>query len=120
MIYIHRILYNSVYIYHHIISISLIIYIDLYHNQNYLSTWVLRVLIFVHGFVENLVFLSDTAPCRGFPEMGMPYKWMFFSCFFDGKSYANMNEQGYKPPFLHLPEIGLNSLRCLHFLIHQL
>ena len=81
VIYIHRILYNSVYIYHHIISISLIIYIDLYHNQNYLSTWVLRVLIFVHGFVENLVFLSDTAPCRGFPEMGMPYKWMFFSCF---------------------------------------
>lgn len=54
--------------------------------------------------------------------MGMPYKWMcFFPCFFDGKSYANMNEQGYKPPFLHfLPEIGLNSLRCLHFLIHQL
>ena len=85
MIYIRRILYNSVYIYHHIISISLIIYIyiDLYHNQNYLSTWVLRVLIFVRmGLSRTWSFFLTQHHVGGFLKWGCPTNGCFFFMFF--------------------------------------
>jgi hypothetical protein len=68
MWYTYRILYNIVYIYHHIISISLIY---IYHNQNYLSIWVLRVLIFVRmGLSRTWSFFLTQHHFGGFLKWG--------------------------------------------------
>ena len=62
-----------------------------------------------HGFVENLVFLSDTAPIRGFPEMGMPYKWMCcFHVFLMENPTESMDEQGYNLHFYSISPFARN------------
>ena len=85
----------------------------------------LRVLIFVRmGLSRTWSFFLTQHQFGGFLKWGCPTNgcvvFMFFWWKILRKVWMNRGTTSISIPFLHLPEIGLNSLRCLPFLIHQL